>query len=127
MQHAPITTPITDKLASMTWIRWFRQLVDRVDEIKGTADAPAWDSITGKPDEFPPEPHTHTPSVKIFTQATPAATWGPFAHLYGRPVSVETIDSLGNEFDAGVVQNHPDYTTVTVTLGAATTGRVIIH
>jgi hypothetical protein len=251
MQHAPITTPITDKLASMTWIRWFRQLVDRVDEIKGTADAPAWDSITGKPDEFPPETHTHsqyietetdptvpahvkaiepadiarwddavtdeelqaladriveisgdaagsgttdipvtvtgirgqtvptpvtgflrwtgsswafvegtlpesmalgdlsdvslstpsgsdtllfvggewvnTPSVKIFTQATPAATWGPFAHPYGRPVSVETIDSLGNEFDAGVVQNHPDYTTVTVTLGAATTGRVIIH
>jgi len=59
MQHAPITTPITDKLASMTWIRWFRQLVDRVDEIKGTADAPAWDSITGKPTEFPPSEHRH--------------------------------------------------------------------
>lgn len=174
MQHAPITTPITDKLASMTWIRWFRQLVDRVEEIKGTTDAPGWETITGKPTEFPPsehrhewtdldavptefppEPHTHsigdlsdvslstpsgndtlifvggewvnTPSVKIFTQATPAATWGPFVHPYGRPVSVETIDSLGNEFDAGIVQNHPDYTTVTVTLGAATTGRVIIY
>ena len=59
MQHAPITTPITDKLASMPWIRWFRQLVDRVDEIKGTADAPAWDSITGKPTEFPPSEHSH--------------------------------------------------------------------
>lgn len=59
MQHAPITTPITDKLASMTWIRWFRQLVDRVDEIKGTADAPAWETITEKPTEFPPSEHRH--------------------------------------------------------------------
>ena len=59
MQHAPITTPITDKLASMTWIRWFRQLVDRVDEIKGTSDAPGWETITGKPTEFPPSEHRH--------------------------------------------------------------------
>lgn len=59
MQHAPITTPITDKLASMPWIRWFRQLVDRVEEIKGTADAPEWETITGKPTEFPPSEHRH--------------------------------------------------------------------
>lgn len=70
MQHAPITTPITDKLASMPWIRWFRQLVDRVDEIKGTADAPAWDSITGKPDEFPPETHTHSQYIETETDPT---------------------------------------------------------
>jgi len=70
MQHAPVTTPITDKLASMPWIRWFRQLVDRVDEIKGTADAPAWDSITGKPDEFTPETHTHPQYIETETDPT---------------------------------------------------------
>ncbi len=74
MQHAPITTPITDKLASMPWIRWFRQLVDRVEEIKGTADAPAWETITGKPTEFPPEPHTHSLNDLTDVDLTSAAT-----------------------------------------------------
>lgn len=76
MQHAPITTPITDKLASMTWIRWFRQLVDRVDEIKGTADAPAWETITGKPTEFPPETHTHPPASLALNDLTDVDTTG---------------------------------------------------
>lgn len=88
MQHAPITTPITDKLASMPWIRWFRQLVDRVEEIKDTADAPAWGSITEKPAEFPPESHTHP---QYLTEET-----DPTVPVHVKAISQDDIDRWGD-------------------------------
>jgi hypothetical protein len=61
----------------------------------------------------------------IFVQTTPATTWGPILHGRGRPVSVETIDPAGDEFDC-VVRNSPDMNSVTIFLGLAIAGKALI-
>lgn len=100
MQHAPITTPIADKLASMPWIRWFRQLVDRVEEIKKTADAPSWDTIAGKPTEFPPSPHQHswlTDLLDIPEEFPPSAHQHQIADVVSLQAELDGKSNVGHQ------------------------------
>lgn len=94
MEPAPITTPITDRLASMPWIRWFRTLTDRLNSAEALAGAPSWGSITGKPTEFPPESHTHPEYIETETDPTVPA------HV--KAIEAEQIARWTNAAGAGV-------------------------
>lgn len=50
---------------------------------EGGGGSVAWDDITDKPDEFPPEPHTHTAGE--VTGLSAVATTGAYADLSGTP------------------------------------------
>lgn len=74
----------------------------------------AWDTMSGS---------GYAPVV--YTQSSPALVWiapNPF----GRVCGVELIDSSGNEFEADVTHDTPAYTTITITLKSAVSGRALI-
>lgn len=61
----------------------------------------------------------------VYTQSSPALVWiapNPF----GRVCGVELVDSAGNEFEADVTHDAPAYTTITITLKSAVSGRALI-
>lgn len=61
----------------------------------------------------------------VYTQSSPALVWiapNPF----GRVCGVELVDSAGNEFEADVTHDTPAYTTITITLKSAVSGRALI-
>lgn len=74
----------------------------------------AWDAMSGS---------GYAPVVHV--QGSASLVWS-FANPFGRPCGIELIDSAGNEFEASVTHDAPAYTTITVTLKTAVSGRALI-
>lgn len=62
----------------------------------------------------------------IYEQTTAANTWGPIPNPFGRPCSVEIIDSTGNEFE-GDITHDSNFSHITITLSAPMSGKAILN
>lgn len=65
-------------------------------------------------------------NTTVFVQSTPSKVWGPITNPYGRPCSVDLIDSFGNEFESDI--NHsPDFSHLFINLSHAASGKAILN
>lgn len=62
----------------------------------------------------------------IFTQSTAQSIWGPIPNPYGRPCSVDVIDSVGNEFECDITHN-ADFTSIIINLSSPMSGKAILN
>ena len=62
----------------------------------------------------------------IYEQTTAANIWGPIPNPFGRPCSVEIIDSTGNEFE-GDITHDSNFSTITIKLSAPMSGKAILN
>lgn len=61
----------------------------------------------------------------IYNQSSASTIWGPIINPFGRPCTVEIIDSGGNEMEADIIHDS-QFTTVTIYFSAAMSGTAIL-
>lgn len=62
----------------------------------------------------------------IYNQTVATNIWGPISNPFGRPCSVEIIDTSGNEFE-GDITHDSNFSHITITLSAPMSGKAILN